>query len=85
MEEKNIDEKVEEKDGNDENGNDNDDVKIVPAAGDEDFSIGAFVQVIILFYQVASLLKSKFQGKKEQGNKDTDPFIDGVNNLFNFR
>ena len=35
--------------------------------------------------QVASLLKEKFQGKEEQGNKETGKYIDTINDIFNFK
>ena len=54
----------------------------------EDFPIAAFIQVVVLYYQVASMLKMKYQGQK-QGEQHQDSSINDIreffSKLFNFR
>ena len=50
-----------------------------------DLSMAGFVQIVILFYQVASLLKVKFQDRIAKEEATSDATRELISKLFNFR
>ena len=49
------------------------------------FSVGGFVQITILFYQVAGFLQVKFQGDQEKDSHFNEAVRENICNFFNFR
>ena len=57
-----------------------------PNTSNTTFSIAGFVQIAVLYVQIALMLKVKYQGKQQNANESSSNRIfESMNNLFSFR